>query len=424
MLSALNFFAAVVFALALLFPFLPSTGITHVEWKDGILDELERERQPVLLKNAPSNDWACHQWTPSYLRNHVPAVQVKLQKDDSTFFYHAENQPWSPDAVPRYEEKILESEDFFEQFLSDHKTGKHHMYASGPLVEVVPPFLQAQLGPQEIFSLDDDSVTANVWLSGDNVTAWTHYDTSHNFYIPLFGQKVFHLLPPSAAPSLRLHPSFHHLYRQTQVDMDYASNLKPLKVTVKSNEVLYLPPYWFHKVISKGPSISLNIWSASSEYWTMEKAFKTAIAFEEDWDDVTMHTALRVYLRNVVRSTLGTSSVTEFFSGIVQERYTGLRGAVEHYATTEQFGRWCTPQHVVIFASENDHQKTESKFVTELSETVSKYIPELVAAFGAIRDSTIRATYLANYVEQTIYRISGSPREVPAFINDCILKTK
>ena len=48
-------------------------------------------------------------------------------------------------------------------------------------------------------------------------------------------------------------------------------------------EVLYLPPYWFHSVITMEPSLSLNIWSDSNDYLLMEEVLNSPIPFETDW---------------------------------------------------------------------------------------------------------------------------------------------
>ena len=57
----------------------------------------------------------------------------------------------------------------------------------------------------------------NYWFGGTNVTAHTHYDTSHNLHVLIHGRKKFLIFPPSAYGQLSLYPCLHQLYRQTQV---------------------------------------------------------------------------------------------------------------------------------------------------------------------------------------------------------------
>ncbi|CAI8016412.1 hypothetical protein GBAR_LOCUS10066 [Geodia barretti] len=59
----------------------------------------------------------------------------------------------------------------------------------------------------------------NFWFGGRNVTAYTHYDTSHNLHTIIRGRKKFLLFPPSAHKHLKLYPSLHTFYRQVQVDI-------------------------------------------------------------------------------------------------------------------------------------------------------------------------------------------------------------
>jgi len=43
----------------------------------------------------------------------------------------------------------------------------------------------------------------NFWFGKENVTAYTHYDTSQNLHAMVYGQKTFLLLPPSASLPLK-----------------------------------------------------------------------------------------------------------------------------------------------------------------------------------------------------------------------------
>lgn len=49
-------------------------------------------------------------------------------------------------------------------------------------------------------------------------------------------------------------------------------------------EVLYLPPYWLHSVITVKPSISLNMWIDSEDFLLMEEVLSSPIPFEAEWD--------------------------------------------------------------------------------------------------------------------------------------------
>ena len=96
---------------------------------------------------------------------------------------------------------------------------------------------------------------------------------------------------------------------------------RPIEATLKPGEVLYLPPYWFHCVVTVTPSISINVWSDSSTYKLMEEVYNAPIPFEEQWDEQTLmqgieHSSffrhLVSYFRYYIQQELDTSySVSE-----------------------------------------------------------------------------------------------------------------
>lgn len=61
---------------------------------------------------------------------------------------------------------------------------------------------------------------SSIWMGHAGVTAHTHYDRSHNFFVQIYGTKRFILFPPSQAESLYLYPALHPHYHQSQIDFD------------------------------------------------------------------------------------------------------------------------------------------------------------------------------------------------------------
>lgn len=52
------------------------------------------------------------------------------------------------------------------------------------------------------------------------MTAQTHYDSNHNFYLQFYGKKRFHLFPPTSWRSFYLYPGLHPCFRQSQVNLN------------------------------------------------------------------------------------------------------------------------------------------------------------------------------------------------------------
>ena len=117
---------------------------------------------------------------------------------------------------------------------------RRHLYASGPIEDVLPLEHRSYVGPLDFltnvslnqvssstspsfssslssYSSSSYQVQFDVWFSGDNVTAETHYDTLNNFYMVTYGKKTFQLASPRAHNRLSLYPSLHAAYRQVQV---------------------------------------------------------------------------------------------------------------------------------------------------------------------------------------------------------------
>eukprot|EP00048_Salpingoeca_helianthica_P009790 m.140314 g.140314 ORF g.140314 m.140314 type:complete len:428 (+) comp14946_c0_seq11:18-1301(+) len=123
------------------------------------------------------------------------------------------------------------------------------------------------------------------WVSGAHVVAMTHYDTSDNLYVPLLGTKLFDLFPPEAHSVLRLYPSLHAHYRQAQVDpaAPSYSGPKAIHVAVHPGQMLFLPPYWFHRVTQAEGTFAANLWVQSARHAAMEQVYALAIPMEDTW---------------------------------------------------------------------------------------------------------------------------------------------
>lgn len=94
-----------------------------------------------------------------------------------------------------------------------------------------------------------------------------HYDSGRNMVAMLKGQKRYILAPPSACKTLGIiadnaHPS----YRHSVIDwsnIDEAkergfANAQGIDTIVRKGEVLYIPSFWFHYIVSLEYSIQCN----------------------------------------------------------------------------------------------------------------------------------------------------------------------
>ncbi len=185
----------------------------------------------------------------------------------------------------------------------------HHYYYSNEahlsfrhVLRDVPQRLEVLSVKEKAYGRDSDSDSKSkpktpgsstyVWLGATNLTAQTHYDSVHNFYVQLLGSKRFVLSPPSDSASFHLHPLEHAYDRQSQVDYAAPPQVQAALwphfgtatgwvADLDKGDVLYVPPFWFHRVTSgaavRGTAFTTtgsandseqNVWSASVNVWS------------------------------------------------------------------------------------------------------------------------------------------------------------
>lgn len=136
--------------------------------------------------------------------------------------------------------------------------------------------------------------SVNFWIGTKGVTSSTHYDNYNNFFVQIYGEKRFLLAAPTSWRALPLYPSFHPSYRQSQIDLIQVveenrnvvvvdDNLTVFSVTLRAGDVLYIPPWWYHRVEGLTASISVNVWTDSFDLENYDALLGTALPFENDW---------------------------------------------------------------------------------------------------------------------------------------------
>jgi len=112
----------------------------------------------------------------------------------------------------------------------------------------------------------------NCRFGARGIIAETHYDGGRNFVAMLRGSKRYVLSPPKDCPNLYLWPKGHPEGRHSKADWSQLDLEKyPLmgdavgtQVVVRAGEVLYIPSFWFHYIVSQDGSIQCNTRSGTS----------------------------------------------------------------------------------------------------------------------------------------------------------------
>jgi hypothetical protein len=111
------------------------------------------------------------------------------------------------------------------------------------------------------------NVQRNSWFGPRSTVSPLHYDKYHNLFCQIFGSKTILLIHPKYSPSL--YPNDGVQCNTSQVDLQCEGwverwpNIKniPCKiVTVRSGEMLYIPPKWWHFCVAEETSFSVSYW--------------------------------------------------------------------------------------------------------------------------------------------------------------------
>jgi ribosomal protein L16 Arg81 hydroxylase len=106
-------------------------------------------------------------------------------------------------------------------------------------------------------------------MGRQGVTTPFHYDLLHNFYVQIYGRKHFALVSPDDHLAMQVYPRVHPSTRMSKLawarvcanreQTAILRNLTIYEVTLEPGQVLYIPPYWWHRVTALETTISLSV---------------------------------------------------------------------------------------------------------------------------------------------------------------------
>lgn len=199
-----------------------------------------------MFRNAPTSSLASSTTIHGVLAN-VGAARAK--RSNTSLFVHTDASRTLFDAVDSDGSTVVE----------------------GDALKLWTPFLescgtfQTMSVETRLFDVDayavDGTAWSLLWVATPGSTTAAHYDREHNFFTQLVGSKRFELWEPARHVELAMHPFYHSRDRQAQIEPtapDVVCDLEP-------GVVLYVPPFWAHRVESKTLSLAVNAWSPSFE---------------------------------------------------------------------------------------------------------------------------------------------------------------
>jgi hypothetical protein len=116
-----------------------------------------------------------------------------------------------------------------------------------------------------------------LWLSGDGSRTPLHRDIPHNIVFVTEGRKDVILCTPQSSSSVYSNSLFSKAPNFAQADLrhpDYAKfprleRATYARLTLKAGEMLYIPPFWWHDILNRGPVTSLNYWFAPAGIYSL-----------------------------------------------------------------------------------------------------------------------------------------------------------
>lgn len=217
-----------------------------------------------------------------------------------------------------------------------------------------------------------------LWLSTAGVEAQLHYDELHNVFVQLRGHKEMLLLPPNASAHVRLFPRQHPFQRQARVtaprvggrltrvacngagaeaeagagvsisvgDAEKGCGAAALvssgeyggwetegrRVVLSPGDTLYVPPFWYHAVLSLDASASVSFVGDAAETATTLASRELRHCTDAGWALEKKALALRLHLIAL----LGRPRLVELYA----QRYY-LRGAEDAPTPAPRWARAC-----------------------------------------------------------------------------------
>jgi lysine-specific demethylase 8 len=230
------------------------------EFKTASLDP----GKPVVLTGA-MDDWpALAAWTRSYLTNRVGERRVVVRSAPAGDF------SITPETGPRY----VNEEMTFARLLAhlDAPPGVNQTertyYLQGEVLEQKLPELLADI--RVPVYVDQTRLTGcRLWF-GPGQRVALHYDTGHNILALIRGVKRLTLFDPDQLPFLYHSPMEgpNSSYPYSRVDVERPdlgrfpqfARARSIEVELHAGEMLFLPAFWWHHVVSSGENVAVNFW--------------------------------------------------------------------------------------------------------------------------------------------------------------------
>jgi hypothetical protein len=418
---------------------LTTTTVQEITWGKDIYNfhEVLRYDYPVLIKGYPkifdNDDWDLLRLVRQHPQQNF-LHETRWQINEATFILGTERDRGGMLGSKR-DRPLHYVNISLDQFLETALDNTTYFYWTGELSTIAEatgltknmsakawqPFRIVDRGLEASIHLDKDHELWKpmLWLSHPGIVSQTHYDTQHNLFMQAFGIKRFLLFDPSSA--LYIYPNIHRSYRQSQVILSeddilakypLINELKAQEAILKPGDLLYIPPYHYHRVESLSLSMSMSVLSPSSIEARLAEAFWRQVPFSK-FQDKTLYrtTVVRLYLELILKqSSYLNQTIQSFAQVLYKSRFEPLYGQLNTSPSKDLCGK----------VSDDDldfHEKLTSTW--SLFESSAKEIASILDLLSSdMKSSSIALTFMQDYSEQII-RWAVGPTKVADYLKHC-----
>ena len=264
--------------------YLPSTvqRLDHTPTPLQFYRDFVSKNIPCIFTNMIGHWKALERWNNDYLVDKMADREVSVAVTSNGL---ADSVVDGLFMLP--EERKMTMKEFVEKLKADQKDSVYYLQKQNScLVEEFSPLLEDVDPHIGLFTdaLGSKPDAINFWMGSESSVTSLHKDHYENAYAVVRGSKTFTLLPPS--------DRFYLKYESFRVAEQKYSNggwevvktdnrvpwialdplkpdlgkyplyrhARPLEVTVRAGEVLYLPSMWFHHVRQSDMTVAVNFW--------------------------------------------------------------------------------------------------------------------------------------------------------------------
>ncbi|KAH9109004.1 hypothetical protein LEN26_005814 [Aphanomyces euteiches] len=395
--------------------FAPQRGLPVKQWHDNLLAELHDTRMPLLIQDSPTQMWNTSHWTLQHVVSKFATWPLSIHEASPPVFKH-------------YDPNLELATKFPPPFNTSKASNKHQVmallksrnasvgYYINDELKRIAPDLGRDIHPVKPFVTHSaaGSTFVKLWVGGPRVIANLHYDATHSIFHQVDGEKRFILFPPSSFQHLYVYSRLHPSHRQSQLDLTQPSSILAsfplyqnaaahrIDVTLKPGDTMYLPPFWFHCVITDAPSVSINVWSDSPELQIFHRVLQNPVPYLSDFEargwvyDLPTHLfGLQLFVTKLLARSVPQSK--QFVDAYVDsQRRTGI--PIESFECGQA-------------SSKAIDEKMNQAMKIVVRSLVKDSFGQMKASSAAILVMSFIEALLAQYID---------PLYVPSFLNSCI----